>query len=59
MTSLLEEFHLLNVYCIVSIGSSMSLVSSAVVATCVVYGAYLSGQTPRNINVLLSKFMNL
>ncbi|XP_065890752.1 transmembrane protein 14A-like [Dysidea avara] len=35
-------------------GSIMSLVSSTVIFSLVMFGAYLSGQTPRNVNVLLS-----
>ena len=40
-------------------GSVMSLVSSVIIATLAAYGAYLSSQTPRNVNVLISKFTNM
>ena len=39
-----------------STGSIMSLVSSTVIFSLVMFGAYLSGQTPRNVNVLLSEW---
>ena len=40
-------------------GSVMSLVSSVIIATLAAYGAYLSSQTPRNVNILISKFTNM
>jgi len=36
-------------------GSLMSVVSSTVIFTLVMIGAYYSGQSPRNINLLLSE----